>query len=265
MIKNQKYKLIACDFDGTLLTDDVKISNYTKRTLLNFKDKGYIIVGVTARNLECAKSVIPNSIFDYLILNNGTYIYDVTKERGKDIKVISFNDIIEIVKLMEKYSKQIELFSGPSYYVYKKKKKNIPYNTIDIKQVDDINEPISKLDIFIKRQEDINYCFNLLKNKFPHLNIFIMYDTFYNEQWLVINPLEINKSITLESLGKTLEISLNQMIFFGDGLNDIETIKKVGCGVAMKNALQEVKNVSKYTTEFNNNEDGVALFLEKNL
>lgn len=45
-----KYKLIATDFDGTLLTDDKKITIETKNILKNIENK-YIIVGSTARNL----------------------------------------------------------------------------------------------------------------------------------------------------------------------------------------------------------------------
>ena len=52
------------------------------------------------------------------------------------------------------------------------------------------------------------------------------------------------------------------MIFFGDGLNDLEIMEWVGCGVAVKNAFEVVKEKANYETESNNN-DGVALFLEK--
>ena len=61
-----KYKLIATDFDGTLLTDDKKITIETKNILKNIENK-YIIVGSTARNLGSVKSVCDINIFHYLI------------------------------------------------------------------------------------------------------------------------------------------------------------------------------------------------------
>lgn len=56
------YKLIAMDFDGTLLRDDKTISKNTKDILKLYKDLGYLIVGVTARTLKSAKDVIPLNI-----------------------------------------------------------------------------------------------------------------------------------------------------------------------------------------------------------
>ncbi len=59
-------------------------------------------------------------------------------------------------------------------------------------------------------------------------------------------------------------ISLDEMIFFGDGLNDLEVISEVGLGVAMGNALDEIKDKSKEVTDSNNN-DGIVKFLDKKL
>lgn len=50
------------------------------------------------------------------------------------------------------------------------------------------------------------------------------------------------------------------MIFFGDGLNDLEIIESVGLGVAMGNALPEVKDQAKAITT-SNEEDGIAEFV----
>ena len=59
-------------------------------------------------------------------------------------------------------------------------------------------------------------------------------------------------------------ISLDEMIFFGDGLNDLEVMAEVGLGVAMGNALEEIKDKSKEVTE-SNNEDGIVKFLDRKL
>lgn len=69
---------------------------------------------------------------------------------------------------------------------------------------------------------------------------------------------------TLKELGKIENISLGEMIFFGNGLNDLEVIDGVGLGVAMGNALDEIKDKSKEVTETNNN-DGIVKFLEEKL
>ena len=50
---------------------------------------------------------------------------------------------------------------------------------------------------------------------------------------------------------------------FGDSLNDESMFTHVGTGVAMCNGLEHIKNIGKYVTEFSNEEDGVAHFIEK--
>ena len=60
-------------------------------------------------------------------------------------------------------------------------------------------------------------------------------------------------------------ISNENIIAFGDGLNDIEMLKKCGVGVAMKNALPEVKEQADCITSETNNQNGVVEFLKEYL
>ena len=69
-----------------------------------------------------------------------------------------------------------------------------------------------------------------------------------------------NKFTTLKKLCTNLNISINEVIYFGDSANDLSIISKVGLGVAMNNALQEVKKQAKKITLSNDN-DGIAHFL----
>jgi len=49
---------------------------------------------------------------------------------------------------------------------------------------------------------------------------------------------------------------------FGDNYNDIEMIRNSGLGIAVENAIQEVKDVANEIT-LNSKEDGVAVAIEK--
>lgn len=48
----------------------------------------------------------------------------------------------------------------------------------------------------------------------------------------------------------------------GDGSNDLEMVKQAGIGVAMSNAVDEVKEAADYVT-LSNDEDGAARAIEK--
>lgn len=258
------YKLIAMDFDGTLLTDDKQLLENTKEKLINLKKEGYYIVGVTARNLESALSVAPKDIFNYLILNNGAYLYDVNQDIGNYIGIIQKEEAQSIIDLTEDKCTQIDLISGTVYYIYKNKTNSPLSFIIDINSLDEIDEEIARMNIFLEKQEDIDYLYSILCTKFPNLSTQIMQDSDSIKKWIIINPFGIDKSITLENLGKSLDIALEEIVFFGDGLNDLEVMKKVGCSVAMKNALEPIKEKAKFITD-SNNENGIATFLSKYL
>lgn len=52
------------------------------------------------------------------------------------------------------------------------------------------------------------------------------------------------------------------MISFGDDYSDIGMLKLCGKGIAMDNAINEVKQAA-YDITLTNDEDGVAVYLEK--
>ena len=259
-----KYKLIAMDFDGTLLTSDKKITEKNRDVLQKYKNNKYIIVGITARNLSSVNNVCNINTFNYLILNNGSYIYDVKNNIGIDIGHISRNTLINITNNFKDFAEQIDYCSLNKYYIYKKE--NIKNNgfTVKINSLEDIKEIIVRMNIFLKNNEEINKNKKYIESKFDDLNVFEMSDTDNNNsrKWIALNPKGIDKLKALEILCKKIEISLDEVIFFGDSTNDLSIINKVGLGVAMGNALKEVKEQAKEII-LSNDEDGIAIFLDK--
>ncbi len=60
------------------------------------------------------------------------------------------------------------------------------------------------------------------------------------------------------------DIGIDSVVAFGDDINDQEMVKNSGIGVAVANAIDEVKAVADYICDSNDN-DGVAKWLEKNV
>ena len=55
-------------------------------------------------------------------------------------------------------------------------------------------------------------------------------------------------------------ITPNHTVYFGDDHDDMEPIRRCGCGVAVSNALDCVREAADYIVG-SNDEDGVAVFL----
>lgn len=67
----------------------------------------------------------------------------------------------------------------------------------------------------------------------------------------------VDKAMALDTVLKPMGYTREDMIGFGDGMNDISMIQYTGIGVAMGNAVPELKKEAKYITA-SNDEDGIA-------
>jgi hydroxymethylpyrimidine pyrophosphatase-like HAD family hydrolase len=77
-----------------------------------------------------------------------------------------------------------------------------------------------------------------------------------------VNAVGADKGLGLLKLGEILGISRDEIMACGDGTNDSSMILAAGVGVAMGNAVDEVKAIADYIT-LTNDEDGVAKAIEK--
>ena len=75
-------------------------------------------------------------------------------------------------------------------------------------------------------------------------------------------PLGVDKSRALRETFAALGIDQREIIAFGDAQNDRTMLEWAGIGVAMGNAVDEVKAVADKVT-LSNNEDGIAVALEE--
>jgi Cof subfamily protein (haloacid dehalogenase superfamily) len=81
--------------------------------------------------------------------------------------------------------------------------------------------------------------------------------------YLEIAPKTVSKATALKLLMKErFNTDLSQVMAFGDNYNDVDMIRDAGLGIAVGNAIQEVKDVAKEIT-LTSKEDGVAIAIEK--
>ncbi len=260
------YKMIVTDLDGTLLDKNKNVSETSKKYLKELKDKGYIICVDTGRTLGRASYALGGFDYvNYIIGNNGTYIYDVCNDKNLYESTINAKDIKE---LFIKYLDEYEVFEINSYeniLSYRSRTRNIePYvEKIDNKDeyFDKINE-VYNVTIRFENEDMVNVFLENLKNNYKDISFFIMQDSFSNKKWITLINKKDNKFNGICILKDILNINNNDIIAFGDGLNDVVMIENVGFGVAMKNALIDVKNNAKDVTMEDNNNDGVINYLK---
>ena len=95
--------------------------------------------------------------------------------------------------------------------------------------------------------------------------------TFHSEQYVGIQTephlfeyfdSRINKGVGVKKTCEHFGIQLENVVAFGDSLNDKEMLQEVGLGIAMANANDEIKKVADCISEYTNEEDALANFIE---
>ena len=74
----------------------------------------------------------------------------------------------------------------------------------------------------------------------------------------------IDKAKALDTVLIPRGYTQEEMIAFGDGHNDASMVKYAGTGVAMENAVQDLKDIADEVT-LSNDEDGIAVSLYKHM
>ncbi len=251
-------KIVVLDLDGTLLRKDKTVSQYTVDTLLKFKEENNDILFATARPPRDAYKYVPQLLRDNpIICYNGACILN-----GKEIsfkKEITREDALEIIKNV----------------------KNLGYNQISIEVNDTLYSNFDTSDFFgnapnqIVDLENMNFekaykvmvCSKTPISKevideLPKSCKGIITD---NGTLCQIVDKEASKWNSVKSLTDKIGINTENIIAFGDDYNDFDIIRNAGVGVAMKNAEQDIKDIANSVTEFNNNDDGVAKYIEEKI
>lgn len=256
-------KLIAIDLDGTLLNSDKKVSDEAKRYLKSLKEQGHIIVIATGRILRSAIDVTDGADFaNYVVGSTGGVVYDLDNKKVLFMNEISKENINKVCSIYSDDIDRIELCDLDYYHIYSKNNyDNSTYKrTIyDIESYIKNSNGIIHMAVIIKKNFDEIY--NILRNCSFDLKISVMRDSYSTKRWLEISSVDISKYNGVKIISMLEKIDNDDIIAFGDSLNDIDMLDKSGTSIAVSNAIEEVKNVSNYVTK-SYNEEGVIEFLK---
>jgi len=247
-------KMIVLDLDGTLLNSDKKISEYSKSIIQKCREKGVKIIFATVRGTT--DSIAPSELFDGCIKKSGAMAYDGDNLIYKQVMTIS--DVRSLLLACDKAGLKIVAESGDDGICYTnfivteewtKKHKVVDFAEIDFNS--------DKIYVIIEKIEAIS----IIKNNLPqNINLFIDRDN----KFAFISHGEAVKSKATAALAEHWDIKQKEIVCFGDDLIDIDILQYCGVGVAMGNALDEVKKVADYICDTNDN-DGVAKWLEERI
>lgn len=269
-----KYKMLVLDMDGTLLTDDKKISDMNKQALRNASAMGVKVVISTGRIFTSAMVFGEMlGLSTPIIASNGAYV----RGKGDDViyaKPMDEENIRRIVELGHKYGIYPHVFTWNTIYSekliyfsvnYSKWNKGLPEDRkvkIEIIKPEEwdrvISENKGKLLKAVASDDDGDKITSM-RQEVQKLDVEVVSSSFNNFE---VMSRGVSKGKAVEMLVKYYNIDRSQVICIGDSENDISMIEYAGLGIAMKNGMDKVKRAADFVT-LSNNEDGIAYAVEK--
>lgn len=262
-----KFKAIVCDLDGTLLNTEHTISKNTIDTIKKITDQGVKFFIATGRHHADAlrfKDML--GLDSYLISSNGARIHDennniifrddIPQELSNEIFNTEIDpEIHKDIYLEDNWFLEIPLEEAHDYH----KESGFTYTVTDFSKLHE--KEIIKFFYIHNDEKKISKLEKELIEKFgDRTNV-----TLSLPICLEVMNKDVSKGHAITNvLMPQLGLKKEEIIAFGDGLNDYEMLKSVGEGILMGNCnprLKELLPNNKIAKP--NSEDGVAEYLKK--
>ena len=259
------YKLVALDIDDTIINAKNNISEKTKQAILKAQAKGVKVTLASGRMYQSMKNLAGElEIKMPLISCNGAMIR--SEEKLIECQLLNKDIAKKAMEYFTGKNKVLQIYKPDGLYTKEKcertwrleQAEGLPCNIIDAKAYDGFyKEDILKLLIRLEPDE-VDFFRSDIKKNFNGVLSYALSHRVYIE----MTHLGINKGKALSQLAQMYGIKQSEVLAIGDSPNDKKMLEWAGLGIAMGNAMDEVKKVADITTS-SIEDDGVAKALEE--
>ncbi len=254
------YKLLLFDLDGTLLRSDKTISENTLEVLEKCRENGILIGVSTSRSEKNCLIFIPKLRPDIIISSGGALLkYHDRYIHKAEFSIEETNRMIALARGICRADVEITIDTlHEHYWNYKIDPNKVDASWGESKYTDfeDFQEQALKLCVEIFDGAKAAQ----LAEKLPNCDCV----KFSDGEWYKFTKKTATKESAIINLCEKCGISVDSIIAFGDDLVDIGMLKLCGKGVAMGNALDEVKAAADVVIG-SNDEEGIAEYLKREI
>lgn len=260
-------RLVASDLDGTLLRSDGTSSERTRSALARVEERGIPVVLVTGRPVRWMRDVAELAgHHGVAICSNGAVLYDLHDERIVDTDVLdgaAATAVVDVLRAsIEGIAFAVEQADGGFAH-------DAAYT--ELIRWDQPEKTVAEADELVTRRvvKLLGRHPSLPPEEFVAAARDAIGDlatlTYSSGDGLLeISGAGVTKASGLARYVEQLGISADEVVAFGDMLNDIPMLSWVGHGVAVANAHPDVVEAADEVTS-SNDDDGVAAWLETRL
>lgn len=269
-----RIKVIIMDVDGTLYNSKKAVTEKTKAALINAQNNGARLVLASGRPesglYALGKELNMDQHHGLFVCYNGSKVIDCQTMETLFNEPMSVEDgkaVLEHLKqfcvypMIDKgsYMYVNDVFADPIHY------KGEPFNIIQYEARNGHFLLCEKTDLAAFLDYEVNKILTAAEPSYLQENYKAMMEPFKDrlscmftaDFYFEFTARGIDKARALDAVLKPMGYEPEEMIGFGDGMNDISMIRYVGKGIAMENGVQELKDAAEYITA-TNDEDGIA-------
>ncbi|EPR1416211.1 pyridoxal phosphatase [Citrobacter koseri] len=262
------YQVIALDLDGTLLTPEKKILPESLVALQNARKSGAKVAIVTGRHHVAIHPFYQALALDTpAICCNGALLYDYNEKRVISADPLQPDQATQLVDLLDRYDVHSLMYADDAMF-YKEPTGHIIRTANWAKTLPESQRPIFKQVPSLREASqnvDAIWKFALTDSDTDKLHSFgqiVERELGLACEWSWHDQVDIaqagnSKGKRLAQWVETQGLSMSQVIAFGDNFNDLSMLKNAGLGVAMGNAVDEVKACADLVIG-TNTESGIA-------
>lgn len=269
MIEN--IKLVIADVDFTLVDSKKEILPLTRKMLNELHNRG-ILLGI-ASGRPLGKHLMSryeewglDKQFDLIIGMNGGEVWDVRKDVKNEYFMLKRKYIKEIIGFMDHTDINCFVYKGEQGLVrwYDQRMQDSALRN---------KEPmiIAKKDEDLWKKDNHKLLYRCKDEKEADLAMKVAaehpsehYQFFKTAPVMVeFQDPRVNKGFALEKYCESNNISLDNVVAFGDAENDKKMLEKAGWGVCMLNGADTVKEIADDITQYDANHDGVGHYIEQ--
>jgi len=264
--------IFVTDLDKTFLKSDLSVSEFSKKVWNEFK---YPITIATARSYKGSISLLKGLELKHpLILLDGAMI---ATPDGEVLKINAINKNLgdEIIYEVYKNFKDYPLIVG---FDKEKKEKFLypknpnPYQQHLLQSYKNDSRVLNTENfralkhnlkmVYLGKKEFLEKIKNFLKQRFK-VETKLTEDAYGPYWFLTVLDKDADKAHGLKHFEEIMGIDKKYVTVFGDNINDLGMFEWAGISVAVKNALEEVKQKADIVLPHTNDEDAVAKYLKE--
>lgn len=269
--KKLNIEMIALDLDDTLLTDQLTISDYTVKTLQQAAQRGIYLTICSGRPEEAiapyAKRLGLTKTEEgrFVIAQNGASILDLHTRKKLYSRIVEPDILIHAYRMATKEGLACEVCNSSTIVASRDNswiQLDLKLSGLTLQLVADYENHLLKKHSKMIIPGDPKILRKLekqLKAEFGNKCVIFISKPYFLE----ILPANTGKGEALKWLTRYLNLSQDNIMAFGDSMNDETMMRMTTHSVAMANGLPEIQAIARYTTKYTNNHDGLARFVQK--